>query len=661
MLAHLVLVAACAALWTAGWSFASGLAGVERVVGAAVVVGALAVGSALLLGVVGFGGNALALLSAAVAAAALSHGIALREGADRRGARWSLWLGAAAGAGVAWVGWVFRHPALGIDPLSYHLPEAIRWVQHGSVGAVETVQYDFPTGAYPVTNEVIVAWLLGLGRSLAPALVWTPLCGALLCAALWVGLRRLGVSGWGAAGAAACVLLVPIGATQHLGPHTDLPALAWACCAFALLVVAVQERQHRERVFGLAVVAAGLAIGTKTTVAPLLVLAVGWVAWRLRPGWRAGAPALAVAVGVGGVWYLRNLVLHGSPLWPFLAAPWGDDVPPGLAAFDTSFLDRPGASLEGRTGAYYDLLAGGLVVLAAAFVAAAVERRRPVVVAAGACALALFAWLSAPFTGAAEDVAFDLSLTTTRYLMPAVCAGAVCVALAGRWGAVVLWAAAALSLERALALPFPGVPSLVTLLLGAVVGLALTAALRGARSVTVAFRGHISVLATVTVVAGALTLGVGGLAERHAKTARLPSAGVIAWLAAQPGFEEGDEPVAFAPQMLAVLAGPHLEHPIELIPRSEPCARTLARDGYIVLGTFPLADRRARFSAAECLAERPAAYEDAFFKVFRGPLQTATRSKASSTSSPESRKSSGAMSAARGSGAPTRLRVRSRS
>jgi hypothetical protein len=568
VLNHLLLVVAVLALANAGLRIAAaaGATGPQLPIGAAVVAATSAGITSLAWGLVELGGSRWTLsLSAIGIAAATAWWL---PPAPRL--RWPG--GAALGLGAVWIAWLVKHPALGIDPLSYHLPESVMWLQQGTPGSVELLTYEFPQGNYPVTNELLVSWLMAIGRSFAPALVWTPFCAALLAMSAYALLpRHRGL-------ATAAVLLVPVAATQLLGPHTDLPAVAWLAAAAALPAP-------------LAFLAAALAVGTKTTVAPLVVIVLLTKKWHWRTLW----PWVLAGCAVGGAWYFRNWIDHGSPLWPFLGA----EKPPFLARFDDSFLGDPAATLRGRTGAYVDLLAGGLVVLAAALFAA---RRAPVAVAA--TVLAALAWANAPFTGLPDDPAFaDLSLTTTRYLLPAIAAGAAALAFTrSRWAGWVLAAAAGFSLQRSLALPFPGIPSLPLLLLGAAAGAAL-----------LPFARRVPLPAYALLAALALTIAANGFARRHGGVGRLASSGVVSFMATQ----EDSDAVAFAPQMLAVLAGDHLERDIAMIPADETCERTRARRGWIVIGTLPLAEKRAPFNALGCLsAERPA-YSDASFRVYR--------------------------------------------
>ena len=577
MLNHLLLVIAVLALAQAGLRIAAkaGAEGPQLPIGATVVAATIAGTTSLAWGLVELGGSAILLTLSAIAVAATTVWRLPRAPRITAPSGWAA--GAALGAGAVWLAWLVKHPALGIDPLSYHLPESIMWLQKGTPGSVELLTYEFPQGNYPVTNELLVSWLMAIGRSFAPALAWTPFTAALLAMSAHALLpRHRGL-------AAASVLLVPVAATQLLGPHTDLPAIAWLAAAAALPAP-------------LAFLAAALAVGTKTTVAPLVIIVLLTKKWH----WRSLPPWALAGCVVGGTWYVRNWIDHGSPLWPFL----GGETPPFLARFDDSFLQDPAGTLRGRTGAYVDLLAGALLLLVAALLAPLADRRRPVLVAAGAALIAAIAWGNAPFTGLPDDPAFaDLSLTTTRYLLPAVAAAAAALAFTrSRAAGVVLAVAALFSLQRSLALPFPGIPSLPLLLLGAAAGAAL---------LPLARRVPWPAYALLAVVA--LSVAADGFGRRHGGVGRLASSGVVTWMATR----DDDLPVAFAPQMLGVLAGDHLERDIEMIPADEPCERTRARRGWIVVGTLPLAEKRAPFNALGCLQDETPVYADPSFRVYR--------------------------------------------
>jgi hypothetical protein len=630
MIEHLLTVLAVAAMAGAAArvAHALGARGLEIVVAAAPLAVAAAIAEAMALGLVRLGGSSPVLAAAAALTWLATWRLLPPAGVTGAVARWwrglttgqRRWFGAAAGAFAAWTAWVVKYPALGIDPLTYHLTESIRWVQEGTPGTVEEVQYEFPSGWYPITNEVFVGWLTGLGSSLAPQVLWTPATAVVFGAAGWLGMRRLDVPPAVTGLAIASLLLIPVTATQLLGPHTDLPAFMWLAVTAALAVCAA-------RAPGLlvpALVAAGLAVGTKTTTAPLALialLAAGLLSRdRLRPLAAPLTAAALLAAVVGLTWYVRNLFAHGSPLWPFLSGPFGDPVPEIISITDVSFLETPGESLgNSRWIKYLELLSGGLLTLALGLTVPFLRRRRAAMLAAAAAGLATFAWLNAPFTGVPDDPVLDLSLTTTRYLVPALTAGTVAFALCATGRArptlVVLALCCLWSYAASENLNFPGIPSAVTFALGAAAGAAVASLRRLPRV-------DLRIAAGAAVLLAALSLSVIAhrFGHRQGGQTWLASASVVTWMVDQPRFAEGDDTVHFAPTMLAPLAGNSLEHTLDLIPREEPCERVLARRGWIVIGTPPFEERRPRFTARDCLESEQPLYRDQNYRVyFRGP------------------------------------------
>ncbi|MDQ3770421.1 MAG: hypothetical protein M3370_13235, partial [Actinomycetota bacterium] len=355
LLHHALLVLALLALGAAALRAASALApeGLERVLVAAVLGAATVVAQTLLLALVGLGSSPVVLtLAAAVtwlAARALLPEPAVRpldefaRATASAPAAMRLGVGVAAGALLALVFFFLRHPALGIDGTAYHLPEIVNWVHSGRPGAEVQPSEDFPTGAYPLTHEILLAWSMGLSRSFVPIALATPAMLALLAAGAWMGLRRLGVAAAVAALAILAVVVSPSIIGSLNSPKNDLAALTWLVVAAALCVAAVR----RPPLLAVAILAAGLSLGTKTTTAPLVVMVLAGALYLSR---RRGVPlpargllvaASVAAVAVGGLWYLRNLVSHGSPLWPLLTTPWSDPAPEALSRITTSFVDRP--------------------------------------------------------------------------------------------------------------------------------------------------------------------------------------------------------------------------------------------------------------------------------------------------------------------------------
>ena len=441
---HLLLGVAVAALAAAALRVAAPAApgGLATALAAAPLFAAAAVISALVLGLVGLGASPLALTAGAVASwLAARHWVAAPEvspWADL--ARWwrglppagRLAIGALGGLVVVYGAWLTRYPYVGVDGLGYHLPDVVAWIDDGRPGSRNHVLPLIPVESYPVTNEVLLTWFIGISRGFAVIAPYQLAWMIMLGASLRLGLRELGLGPGAAWAAVAAMVTVPILVGELNGPLTDLPAVAWLACTGALCATAVR----RPALLAPALVAAALAVGTKTTTLPAAVIALTLSGLAVhRAGGRLPRAALAaaalVAVGAGGVWYLRNLVVHGSPMWPLVSAPWGDAKPPFLRQFDVRFIEVPERTLSRHWHSYRVELAGSLALMAGALAAPLLVPRRRVLVAAAAGIGLVAVWTAAPYTGIAPRPVFEeLAVSTIRYLMPAVLACCVAVAVA---------------------------------------------------------------------------------------------------------------------------------------------------------------------------------------------------------------------------------------
>jgi hypothetical protein len=636
---HLLLAAAALALGDAALRAVAPAAprGLERLVAAAPVAASAAVLLALLLGAAGLGGSpaAVAVAIAIVWASAWRLLPAPRVRLRADVASWwertpaagrAVVLGLA-GAGVAYVSWTFRNPVIGIDGVSYHLTESLAWLDDGRTGAVVDSYYGLPTGNYQLVTEVLGSLGMALSRSFVAPMLVTPAVVALTGLAGWLGLRRSGVPVIPAALALLALLSTPLVVQALDEPGTDLPATAWLVCAWALAVCA----GRRPALLAPALLAAGLAVGTKTTVLPIAAIVLAIAALRAGPAQlhRLRVPLLVAsgaALVVGGFWYARNLVTHGSPLWPFTAAPWGTDKPVLIDAIDYRLVDRPRATLDGHFGDYVDQVGGGFVLLAAALLAPLAVRRRQLWLMGAVTALGLALWTVAPVTGVGDVASLSgLPLTATRYLLPTLAVAAIAVALVGhdagwRGGAAVVALAGAIGWSVAAESPFvyPRGPSVATLLLGAAAavaaGFGLAALAGSARGAARAAPGWALGAVLAVAAAAALTPAANGYVERHAALRSTAYSDLVAWFADRPGFTGDDTPIRMAAARPAPLAGDRLKHPVDLIDRDASCAAVLVlRDsGWVILGdlrTEPIGgDRGGVFpdpGPASCLANVP--------------------------------------------------------
>jgi hypothetical protein len=422
----------------------------------------------------------------------------------------------------------------------------------------------------------------------------------------------------------AVCLVPPLVSWQSNGAMTDPPALAWLVACASLCALA----RERPPLLAPALLAAGLAVGTKTTTAPMALLVLGLAGWHARAELRRlRRPLLLAAAGAGiagGAWYLRNLIDHGSPFWPILALPWGDAVPASVDAVDTSFLDRPGATIDRLGDDYLERFGAGLLLIAGGLAAPLLARRREVAWAALATLAGALVWARAPVTGLPEGgVLAETTFSTTRYLLPVVATGALALALAARHagrGAIVamlvLAGAAVLGLMQSLDLGFPIAPSGFTPLAGALAGAAFAVAAGAlAASAPRSGRARLALPALAVCATALLALPATGYVERHGRTDSLPAAKLARWLAPDARYEQRDHPVLMTPTYAGPLAGDELEHELAALERDEPCARL--GESWLIVYRAPLAGALPA-DVARCAPGVQPAYGSGEFDVY-GP------------------------------------------
>jgi hypothetical protein len=654
----LLLVGALAALGSAALRLASRCApdGLERAVSTAALTAAAAVIEALGLGLVGWGGSTAALTLAAVVTFAAAWRWLPAPAVPAGGELAAWWsglgvlpraaLGAAGGFTIALTLILLHRPEPGYDGVTYHIPEVVGFVQSGHPGKVFHFYYGLPVGNYPLTDEVLLAWMTGIARGFAALTVWSPVSALLAAAGGWLGLRELDVPAPLRVLAIAALLLGPLIVTAMTEPGTDLPAMTWVICCAALCLAA----RHRPLLLCPAIVAFGLALGTKSTPVLYGLIALGWALWSARDRLRGlGRPLLAAALAaavVGTPWYIRNLLVHGSPLWPFMSLPWGDPVPPLLQVLSKTMAERFRYTLLDNFSSYMTATAGLVVLLAGGTVVGAASRRRRAVVAALITALGAIVWANSPLTGLPDgDFLAGAVGSTVRYLMPVFAAGAAALALAGSEGPVHVRCAAIATLVAALVwglvrdlnhsffLPFTGwlVPGLIA---GAVVAVLPLARLRPRLVAGTAWGGRgrlVGVGASVAVaVAFAVVLAKtsNGYLARHTAVASEIDQPVATYLASRPGFEFGHTPVATTPVSFGLLAGDTLGHQISLIAERVPCDRVLglATRAWVVVrvvAPIPVPGHPGLIfgrpgAAQRCLAPQTPVFQTSIYRVYRG-------------------------------------------
>jgi hypothetical protein len=248
-------------------------------------------------------------------------------------------------------------PPTDADSTMYHLPAAKAFAASGTIPALPDLRYP----VFPQLSELLDAADLLVGDDVLVALSNLVFC--LLLAALLVawgrrfGDLRAGV--WAAAlwlGSPLVLLLARSGLVE--------PATA-AFATAALLAMQVAIDRGGVEWLAASGVLAGWAAGAKYT-GLYFVAALGIAALVFSPrGARVrGAAAFALAaLAAGGPWYVRNMLLSGNPVWPFLGGIFGYRFwgPIDVASATRSLRHEGGAhSLAALLALPWNLAAGRL-------------------------------------------------------------------------------------------------------------------------------------------------------------------------------------------------------------------------------------------------------------------------------------------------------------
>ena len=204
-------------------------------------------------------------------------------------------------------------PADAFDALLYHLTMPELWLRDGGLRA-----YNFPHYWFPGLVEGIFFWGLGLGSEIVSHQIHFvyALCVLLL---VWNWTRRL----WGDLSAGwSAMLLISMPSLLLLASwaYTDL-ALIFFGLAMLYTLAEGQEANDR-RWWTLSAISAGLALGVKYTsfVMPMtavLLLAI-WNFQDKRESFREILKFGLISAGTGLIWYFRNWIWMGNPIYPFL-------------------------------------------------------------------------------------------------------------------------------------------------------------------------------------------------------------------------------------------------------------------------------------------------------------------------------------------------------
>ncbi len=334
---------------------------------------------------------------------------------------------------------------VGVDPLTFHLPNVGRWIQLHSMWQIDQFAPLLAHGNYPNNGDVVL---------LSTVLPWhndflvrLPITFFLVTTAIAVFAvaRELGAPhAWSALAGAAVVSLPVVGIATI--PRALPDSLMWTTFACGVLFLLRHARSARRSDLVLAGVALGIAAGTKWYgVSSVAVVVAIWIGARVVTARRRAQPdgtgatrdvLIVGGLAVAGVlpWLARNLALSDNPVFPLKVAPFGltiFDAPPDVIRDQAGFAI---ADYAGDAGVLWQL-AGEVVEglgpapivcgLAIALAMLLARRRgrwpdaRILLLAAGAVVLGLLYTVTpATALGLRDDP--SLAHANTRYAVPAL-------------------------------------------------------------------------------------------------------------------------------------------------------------------------------------------------------------------------------------------------
>ncbi|MDX6677815.1 MAG: hypothetical protein QOE31_1867, partial [Solirubrobacteraceae bacterium] len=387
---------------------------------------------------------------------------------------------------------------VGVDPLTFHMPNIGRWILTHSLWQIDQFVPLLAHGNYPTNGDVVM---------LSTVLPWhndflvrAPIVFFLAVTAVAVVAvaRELRAPAAASVLAAAAIVSVPIVGIATI-PRALPDSLLWAMFACGVLFLLRHARSGRRSDLMLAAAALAVAFGTKWYgISSVAVLVAIWTIARLlqpdvpKPRALRDGMLLGALVALGDLaWMARNVVESANPFFPAKIAAFGVtifDAPRDVVveAVGFSILDYAGDPpvLRQLAGEVFDGLGVLALVCAVGLIAAAILNRRPAdrrIVLLSVVAVALLpVYAALPGTALGNPGDPSLASVNTRYAVPSLLLAAP----------VLAWAIGRMA--RPLALAFEA-----ALAVSVVTGAYSAYEVRGARDIVLAAGGLLLVAAFV--------------------------------------------------------------------------------------------------------------------------------------------------------------------
>ncbi len=228
----------------------------------------------------------------------------LRAGVNRAAEK--PWLCALIGLPLLLVLWACLVPPHQYDSLVYHLELPQEYLRAGRLHAPEGLVY----AHFPQNGEMLFTLALLLGSDvLAQMFVW--LSTALTVGWLLTFGRRLTIAApW------AAVLVATHSAVLAMSSTTYVEPLVMLWCTAAILAFEASDVGAKKGLLILSAAFTGLALGTKYYAGLTAILLVARLVYRDRL--RESVLFTLIATAVFSPWLIKNAVLIGNPVFPFL-------------------------------------------------------------------------------------------------------------------------------------------------------------------------------------------------------------------------------------------------------------------------------------------------------------------------------------------------------
>lgn len=330
------------------------------------------------------------------------------------------------------------------DTLNYHLPNAIHLVRTGSIWGLPITVPPYGTNAYPSNGELLGAWLMLPTHNPALALLEPLPFAALGVLGVALTAKRLGGNPFLGAGAALAIVGSPTFYIWVDSMLTDFAGGAGLITGVALVLGAGRaDTVARRHCLVLAGLAMGLSVGAKDTAAGPAVVAVCLVWWLAprRHRWRDAAVFAVAVAGPAAIWYVRDWVELGNPLFPAGLHVFGVTVFTGLVGFATRYetplsyhlLHLDTAPLHVWLDGVRNFLGPIIIITAAASIVAVKRAARRQERVLGAVAIVAVVWtigyVVTPTTGGGVAGNPVLITAQLRYDLPALLVGAALIAV----------------------------------------------------------------------------------------------------------------------------------------------------------------------------------------------------------------------------------------